>query len=102
MKFRYDSVNAKPFIPGHIIGLYQEGGELVEGEPMPTEAEQDPFAQLVMMAEEALASENPEIAMQVCSMILQLAQGGAPGEEMPAEGEEPMPEGMPEGEPMPE
>ena len=70
------------------------GRKFQEGGPMPAGAPQgggeDPMMMLAQGAQEALQSQNCEVAMQVCQMILELmggAQGGAPAEAAPAEGE---------------
>ena len=63
---------------------FQEGGAM--GAP------QDPMAQLLQVAMEAVQTQNCEAAMAVCQALLQLAQGAAGGpapspapEEAPAE-----------------
>lgn len=68
---------------------FQVGGEMeapVE-EPMPAEtpeqgAQQDPLMQLAEMAAQALQSQDPNMAFQVCQALLELIQaaqgGGAP------------------------
>lgn len=79
MKFRYK---------------FQEGGPMPaeSGAPAPQEAGQDPMAQLVQGAAEAVQTGNCDVAMQVCQMLVELAGGGAqeaPQEAapVPAEGE---------------
>lgn len=57
---------------------------------------QDPMQQLVEMAIQAVQSNDPNMAMQVCQYLVQLAQGGAEEQAAPAE-EEPTAE---EGEPV--
>lgn len=64
-----------------IINKYQEGG------PAPQDGG-DPMQQLLQAAAEAAQSQNCELALQVCQVLVQMAQGGAPqggGEEPPAE-----------------
>lgn len=56
---------------------FQEGGAV--GAP------QDPMAQLLQVAMEAVQTQNCEAAMAVCQALLQLAQGAAGG---PAPGPE--------------
>lgn len=68
---------------------FQEGG--------PMGAPQDPMAQLLQVAMEAVQTQNCEAAMAVCQALLQLAQGAAGG---PAPGPEgPAPEEAPAEEP---
>lgn len=44
----------------------------------PTEASQDPQAQLLAACQQALDSQDCQIAMQVCAAIIQMMGGGAP------------------------
>ena len=69
-----------------IINKYQEGGPAPQGGG-------DPMQQLLQAAAEAAQSQNCELALQVCQVLVQMAQGGAgaPGG---------APEGAPEGEPV--
>lgn len=60
------------------VHYYQQGG------PMPQSGE-DPMAMLVQGAQQALESQDCQVAMQVCQMLLELAGGGAPAEAAPAE-----------------
>ena len=64
---------------------FQEGGAM--GAP------EDPMAQLLQVAMEAVQTQNCEAAMAVCQALLQLAQGAAggpaPGPEGPAPEEAP-------------
>ena len=64
---------------------FQEGGAM--GAP------QDPMAQLLQVAVEAVQTQNCEAAMAVCQALIQLAQGAAggpaPGPEGPAPEEAP-------------
>ena len=68
----------------------QMGGQAPEAAPAeaapaeggaPTEGGEDPMAQLLQVAAEAVQSQNCEAAMAVCQALLQLAQGGAPAAE---------------------
>ena len=62
-----------------IINKYQEGGPAPQGDG-------DPMQQLLQAAGEAAQSQNCELALQVCQVLVQMAQGGgAPqgGEEEP-------------------
>ena len=75
-----------------VIKKYQQGGEIPaqeapveggtpveEGAPAP-EGGQDPMTQLVQGAMQALQTQDCNLSMQICQMLVQLAQGGAPEE----------------------
>lgn len=59
---------------------------------MPEQAPQDPMQEIVGMAAQAVQTNDPNLAMQVCQMLVQLAEQaaqqqapeGAPMEEAPA------------------
>ena len=76
------------------LKFLQEGGAMPAGAAAQQQA-QDPMEQIVAMAAQALQNNDPNLAMQVCDAIVQIAQGaapagaegGAPAEGMPAEGE---------------
>lgn len=58
----------------------QEGGQLEGANETPVEAqpvEQDPMAQLLQVAAQALQNQDCQAAMAVCQALMQLAQGGA-------------------------
>jgi len=66
----------KVVIPARVLGLRQEGGELIEsGEPAAAEA-QDPMMDILNMAMQAVEEQDPETAMQVCVMLVEIAGGG--------------------------
>lgn len=71
------------------IRKFQEGGTA----PVPTDqgAANDPLAQLITVAAQAVQNQDCNAAMQVCQFLLQSAQGAA---QAPVEG------GAPEGEPV--
>lgn len=52
-----------------IINKYQEGGPAPQGGG-------DPMQQLLQAAAEAAQSQNCELALQVCQVLVQMAQGG--------------------------
>lgn len=88
MKFKGKSTSL-PEVPGNILGIYQEGGEIMEDPQAP----QDPMVEMMMMAEQAVAGQDCQMAMQVCAILLEAAAGAqaeAPMEAAPAE-EAPMP-----------
>lgn len=66
---------------------YQEGGVMPAGAPTAApQGGEDPMAMLMQGAEQALQTQDCQIAMQVCQMLLELAGGGAaPAEATPAE-----------------
>ena len=73
---------------------FQDGGQMmpVEAAPMPAEAPQqggDPMQMLVEAAMAAVQNQDPNMAMEVCMMLLELV-GAAPGQApvgAPAEGQ---------------
>lgn len=91
MKFKGKSQQI-PVVPGAMLGIYQEGGEIMED----PSAAQDPMVEMMMMAEQAVSGQDCEMAMQVCMVLLQAAGGGQPA--APGAGTEP---GMEGGAPVP-
>ena len=89
------NLNIRNYDESQYIPRFQEGGQMVEeppmeeapmeGAPAPEPQGGDPMQQLLMAAQEALQSQNCEVAMQVCQILLQLAQGGGGEEAAPAE-----------------
>lgn len=78
------------------IGRYQEGGAMPPQDPAVEQGGGDPMQQILMGCQEAVETQNCEVALQVCEMLLQMAGGGAaPAEAAP----EPVPEEA-EGEPI--
>lgn len=67
------------------IGKFQEGGAMPPQDPAAAQGGQDPMAMLVEGANQALKTQDCQIAMQVCQMILELSGGqAAPAEAAPA------------------
>ena len=65
---------------------FQEGGAMPAGAPAAApQGGEDPMAMLIQGAQQAVQSQDCQIAMQVCQMLLELAGGGAPAEAAPAE-----------------
>lgn len=98
MLFR-KSINT-PYVPASILGLYQEGGEMVQGTPANMGGEmggEDPMQQIIMAAQQAVQEGNGELALQVCAALVQMVAGAA--EQAPAEESAPMEEEMPMEEP---
>ena len=89
------NLNFRNYDETKYVPRFQEGGQMpaeevpveeapMEGAPAPEEGG-DPMQQLLMVAQEALQSQNCEAAMQVCAILLELAQGGGAPAEAPAE-----------------
>lgn len=65
-----------PYVPLHVLGLYQEGGEIVPmEEPTPGEGEGNPMEEIITMAIKALQEQDPNMAMQVCQMLVEFVKG---------------------------
>ena len=85
MNIRINNYDERKFIP-----KFQEGGAMPpEGEPMPEEQmapaqEQggSPEEQLLMACQQAVQSNDCQLALQVCAAVLQMIGGGG-GEEAP-------------------
>lgn len=86
-------ININNYVP-----FLQEGGEIPAdqgapvdevpaGEGAPVQGGGDPMQELLMAAQQALQTQDCNIAMQVCQVLMQLAGGG---QEAPA-----APEGQP-------
>lgn len=72
MRLSYkNTTNNLPYIPAGVIGLYQEGGEMVMSEEA-METESNPAEELLMMAQQALESQDPEMAFGVCQMLIEM------------------------------
>lgn len=78
------------------INKFQEGGAMPpQGAPAP-QGGGDPMQEILMACKQAVETQDCQIAMQVCQVMLQLAGGGAaPAEAAPA----PAP-AEPQGEPV--
>lgn len=70
---KYQRKTNKTFVPGSVIGFYQEGGEM----GTPAAMQEDPMQQMLMMAEQALGNQDCESDMVVCQMLIELAMSGA-------------------------
>lgn len=64
-------------------GAEPAGGAPAEGAP--AEGGQDPMAQILQVAAQAVQTQNCEAAMAVCQALMQIAQGGAAQEQAPQE-----------------
>ena len=73
-----------------LVNKFQAGGVAPAPAPVSEPAPVgDPMEQLIMAAQEAVATQNPELAMEVCMMLLELV-GAAPSQApvgAPAEGQ---------------
>lgn len=88
MELKIKNFNIDEFIP-----KFQEGGEMAppadggtEGAAAPAEAPAeggDPMQELLAACQQALESQDCNLAMQVCQALMQMANGG--GEPAPAE-----------------
>lgn len=73
---------------------FQQGGPMGAPAPAPEQGGGDPMQQLLMMAQQALESQDCQAAMAVCDALMQLASGGA---QAGPEGGAPAPEAAPAG-----
>lgn len=74
--------------PNQAFGGAPEGGVPEEGVPAEqgSGAEgQDPMAQILEVAAQAVQTQNCEAAMAVCQALMQIAQGGGEQEQAPQE-----------------
>ena len=67
------------------IGKFQEGGAMPPQDPAMEQGGGDPMQEILMGCQEAVETQNCEIALEICGMLLEMAGGGeAPAEEAPA------------------
>lgn len=72
------------------IKKFQQGGPMPQdpasqGGGAPEQGGQDPMAQILQVAAQAVQTQNCEAAMAVCQALMQIAQGGAAQEPAPQE-----------------
>lgn len=94
MEIRVKNYNEKEFLP-----KFQEGGAMeapVEdpnaapaAAPAPEEGG-DPMQQLAMACQQAVETQDCNLAMQVCQALLQMISGGAPEGPAAPEGQQPV------------
>ena len=77
------------------IKFMQEGGVApeaapVEEAPMPEQGGGSPEEQLAMACQQALETQDCNLAMQVCQAVMQMIGGGAPAEPAAPEGQAPV------------
>lgn len=78
-----------------ILKKFQQGGEMAPApaeEPAPAAPEQggSPEEQLMMACQQAIETQDCNLAVQVCQAILQMMGGGAPAAPAAPEGQEPV------------
>ena len=61
-----------------------------EGAPAAPEGGEDPMQQLAMACQQALETQDCNLAMQVCQAIMQMIGGGAPEAPAAPEGQQPV------------
>lgn len=85
MVFNYKSNDV--LIPASIVGIFQEGGEIMEGEPA---MQEDPMEMLMQLASAGMQGDC-ESATAACQMIIEMLQAQMGAEEAPQGGmEQPM------------
>lgn len=77
------------------IKFMQEGGVApeaapVEEAPTPEQGGGSPEEQLAMACQQALETQDCNLAMQVCQAVMQMIGGGAPAEPAAPEGQAPV------------
>lgn len=67
------------------IGKFQEGGPMPQQDPAAAQAGADPMQQILAGCQQAVETQDCQIALQVCQIMLEMAGGGAaPAEATPA------------------
>ena len=67
------------------IGKFQEGGAMPPQDPAAAQGGADPMQEILMGCQQAVETQDCQIALQVCQVLLQMAGGGAaPAEAAPA------------------
>lgn len=83
------------------INYFQDGGQMAPEDqeteiPVGAEQEvpenqgQDPMMQILQMCAQAVQTQDCQIGLQVCDILLQMAQQAAPQEQVPAEETQPI------------
>lgn len=65
------------------INKFQEGGAMPPQGPAPTQGGGDPMQEILMGCQQAIETQDCQVALQVCQVLLEMA-GGAPAEAAPA------------------
>ena len=67
------------------IGKFQAGGPMPPQDPAAAPAGGDPMQEILMGCQQAVETQDCQIALQVCQVMLEMAGGGAaPAEAAPA------------------
>lgn len=67
------------------IGKFQEGGSMPPQDPAAAQGGGDPMQEILMGCQQAVETQDCQIALQVCQIMLEMAGGGAaPAEAAPA------------------
>ena len=67
------------------IGKFQEGGAMPSQDPAAAQGGGDPMQEILMGCQQAVETQDCQIALQVCQVLLEMAGGGAaPAEAAPA------------------
>lgn len=67
------------------IGKFQEGGAMPPQDPAAAQGGGDPMQEILMGCQQAVETQDCQIALQVCQVMLEMAGGGAaPAEAAPA------------------
>ncbi len=94
MEIKINNYNEKEFLP-----KFQEGGAMNAPVEDPNAAPEtaaapeqggDPMEQLMMACQQALETQDCNLAMQVCQAIMQMAGGGTPEAPAAPEGQQPV------------
>ena len=83
------NLKVKNFDVNQYLPKFQEGGEMPAGAPVeggaPAEAApapeaggEDPMQQILMAAQQAVQTQDGQLALQVCQALVEMAGGGAP------------------------
>ena len=66
------------------IGKFQEGGAMPPQDPAAAPAGGDPMQEILMGCQQAVETQDCQVALQVCQIMLEMAGGGAaPAEAAP-------------------
>ena len=92
MNFKVKNFDVNQYLP-----KFQEGGEIpaesTSPETTPTEAPAeggDPTEQILMACQQALQTQDCNLAMQICQAVIQMIGGGVEGAPAAPEGEQPV------------
>ena len=68
------------------IGRFQEGGAMPPQDPAAAQGGGDPMQEILMGCQQAVETQDCQIALQICQRMLEMAGGGgaAPAEAAPA------------------